>query len=505
MHKLLFGKAWLFAICAFLISLVAWSFASPVGASPDEDFHLVSIWCAGNADAGLCLPTGDSTTRMVSKALVDAPCFAHQNSKNATCQNFLSDTETFVTTDRGNFSSNYPPIYYWVMSHLAGNDIQTSVLKMRIFNGLLIASLLAATLALMPRKRRVPIVIAVAVTSVPLGQFLMGSISPSAWAIAFVPLSWLALYSSLNTDSRKHRYALLSLYGVSALLASGARGDAAAYVVFATGLAIFMTFQWHREYFKNNWLLFCAIGVGLTAGLILFFTSAQAEVITHGLPGLDDPIASDARNTISGAVLLLAYNISELPSLWAGSFGTWGLGWLDTPMPVGTWFLSLFAAGAVLTVALGFLRRREIIAIAVALFALVAIPLVILQASAARVGQQVQPRYLLPLIVLMMFILLSSNVAWDYRSMLPTAIGLTGLIIANSMALFVNLVRYINGYATGIAIRPDSWWWGDWSPWIVLGVGTVSFGLMIVFIFIGLVDSQRARIESVSEKSIELT
>ena len=34
-----------------LLTLTAWVFASPIGAGPDDDFHLVSSWCAGSTAA----------------------------------------------------------------------------------------------------------------------------------------------------------------------------------------------------------------------------------------------------------------------------------------------------------------------------------------------------------------------------------------------------------------------------------------------------------------------
>ncbi|NDB42676.1 MAG: hypothetical protein EB035_06830, partial [Actinobacteria bacterium] len=36
------------------VSLCAWAFASPIGAPPDGDFHLASIWCAQGDRLGMC-------------------------------------------------------------------------------------------------------------------------------------------------------------------------------------------------------------------------------------------------------------------------------------------------------------------------------------------------------------------------------------------------------------------------------------------------------------------
>ena len=39
---------------ALLAALLAWGVSSPPGSSPDEDYHMGSIWCAGGIEAGVC-------------------------------------------------------------------------------------------------------------------------------------------------------------------------------------------------------------------------------------------------------------------------------------------------------------------------------------------------------------------------------------------------------------------------------------------------------------------
>ena len=38
--------AWLITCLAAFAALAGWSLASPAGSSPDDDYHLASIWCA---------------------------------------------------------------------------------------------------------------------------------------------------------------------------------------------------------------------------------------------------------------------------------------------------------------------------------------------------------------------------------------------------------------------------------------------------------------------------
>lgn len=476
--------AWAFGLAAFLLSLVSWSFASPVGATPDEEFHLMSIWCAAGDRTDLCETTENSAERRVNDGLITASCFARNEDSPANCQNF--DAETSSVTSRGNFSSNYPPVYYGLMSMFVTDNVPASVIAMRLFNSIFMVGLLATTLWLLPFTRRFPTVLAFAIASVPLGQFLIASINPSGWAIMLVPISWLALHGSLNESQRWKRYALAGIYLLSIVLAAGARGDAALYVGLATIMAIVMTFQRKRDYLTRNLPVFSVLALGVLGGIVLFFSSAQAEVLFTGLPGMDGPAAEAAQNSLSGALMLLAYNIQNLPSLWAGVFGTWSLGWFDTPMTAGVPFATLFAVAAVVVTVMVFVRGRALVGLAINLAALVAVPLLILQVSFAQVGQQVQPRYVFPLVVLFLVALLSVDVKWDSRTRVPIMVGLAGLAIANASALFINMGRYINGLGSLLSLNPDSWWWGCWSPWIVFFSGSAAFTAFVAILILGM-------------------
>ena len=45
---------WLAPLLAY-VALLAWAFASPIGAGPDDDYHLISTWCADGGSSH-CLP-----------------------------------------------------------------------------------------------------------------------------------------------------------------------------------------------------------------------------------------------------------------------------------------------------------------------------------------------------------------------------------------------------------------------------------------------------------------
>ena len=50
--------------CALLmLVLFGWSISSPIGSSPDEAFHISSIWCPTSAPSANCIEASETETR----------------------------------------------------------------------------------------------------------------------------------------------------------------------------------------------------------------------------------------------------------------------------------------------------------------------------------------------------------------------------------------------------------------------------------------------------------
>ena len=197
------------AVCVpilLFLTLVAWAYASTVGSSPDDDFHLASIWCGLGLREGLCEDSGDPATRLVPDALLDADCYAHRPEISGACWD--PAVEGLDETSRVNTGPTYPPLFYAVMSVFAGPDIQTSVLLMRIANAALAVGLLTATYFALPRFLRPAVLVPTLVAVVPLGLFVMASTNPSSWALVSAAMVWVCLYGALRTTGRQADHAL---------------------------------------------------------------------------------------------------------------------------------------------------------------------------------------------------------------------------------------------------------------------------------------------------------
>ncbi|MCU1524500.1 MAG: hypothetical protein JWO18_1394 [Microbacteriaceae bacterium] len=462
-----------------LVTLVAWGIASPVGASPDDDFHLASIWCGAGIRAGLCEAAAQSDERIVPKALESqAICYVGHPERSAACQGASYGTHptSVEATSRGNFDGTYPPVFYAVMSIFAGPNVEISVLLMRVANSVLFVGLATALFLLLPHRRRPLLVGALAISLVPLGMFLIPSTNPSSWAILSACIVWLSLLGYFETAGRR-KIGLAMLAVVGTVMGAGARADSAVYVGIAAACALVLTFRMRRRY-----LLSAILPVGLAIAAFVFYTaSGQALASSSGLPG------SDGTHDAIGFHLGLALsNLVNVPGLWVGVFGSWSLGWFDTKLPDAVWVGGFASFIAITIVGLRSRFRRKGIAVLIVSAALLLFPTAILAASGAAAGSYVQPRYLLPLIVIFAGVALVNGRIGDLtfsRTHLWVVAAI--LSISNSLSLYATIRRYVTG-TDGRNLSLDSdvqWWWSiPISPMVLWAIGSLTFAAALALI-----------------------
>ncbi len=464
-------------VLAFL-ALAAWAFASPIGAGPDDDYHLTSTWCALDGSAQ-CEPGSGTSTREVSTALDEIACFAAVAEKSAACQDAVlagwnHDT---LETRRGNFAGEYPPVYYAVMHVFAGADLQVSALAMRLVNAALFVALATALAALLPAGRRPSLLWGWLVTLVPLGMFLIPSNNPSGWALTGVGTAFLALTGWFETSGAR-RVALGALALVGVLMAAGARGDAAVYAAGAMVTATILAGPWRARPWRTWWRWAWLPAVGILVSGAFFAVSGQAGVAGDGFGGSGGSVPGGADNPTGFA--LAAYNLLMLPLLWTGVWGTSALGWMDTGLPE----IVPWAAAAAFIVlgftGLGGIDRRKALAASGVLAVLVVLPLWVLTRSGNVVGENLQPRYLLPLIVLFAFILLTMPGGVGPRlTRAQTVVVLAALALANLVALQVDIRRYVTGAdRQGFDLDAGAeWWWTGFpvGPTAVWVLGSLAY------------------------------
>ena len=459
-----------------LVALVCWGLSSPVGSSPDDDFHLASIWCGSGVVAGQCETGAENDERVVPRDLVSgAVCFATDDEKSASCQapDFGTDVDDTVSTDRGNFAGQYPPVFYFVMSLFAGPNVVISVAVMRIVNAVIFIGMVTVLAALLPAHRRTPFIWAAAVTVVPLGMFLIPSTNPSSWAILSAAVLWAALIGYYEASGAR-RIALGAYAVVASVMGAGSRADSAVYVGLAIVAVTILTAQRTRG--------FLVLSILPAALFVYAFLSAvlaqQTAVVSTGFD-------SSAPLEASPATLAIA-NFLMVPELWTGMFGSggWGLGWLDTRMPAIVWAIGFLIFGATILIGIAKAGRRKLLSAGLVFAALWLIPIVILVLSRSLVGAYLQPRYILPIAILLAGIALWTSSGVIAITGIQRVITVCALAVANAVALELNIRRYVTGTdVVGLNLDAGAeWWWPSIvaSPMTVWIVGSLSFVALLV-------------------------
>jgi hypothetical protein len=473
------------------VALSAWAFASPLGAGPDDDYHLTSTWCAVGGSPE-CLPGSEDGTRSMDAEFGEITCYAGHRETSAECQDRGWGADGRFETDRGNFAGEYPPVYYAVMHTFAGSDLQVSALVMRIVNAAIFVGLATALSALLPATRRRSLLWGWLIASIPLGIFLIPSNNPSGWAVVGVGTAFLALLGWFETTGRR-RWALGALYLVGMIMAAGSRGDAGVYAVGATVTAAILTGARSREWALRAILPFA----GVVIAVLFFVNAGQSGVGAIGFTG-GEAVADPGAGGVDGGVVgappevplsgfsLAAYNLLMLPYLWTGVWGTWALGWFDTGLPAIVAWAAVSAFVVVGFAGLGRMDWRKAISVSGVLVVLIVLPVYVLTVGNMKVGDALQPRYLLPLILLLSLLLVTMPRGSELRfTRLQAFTILAALAVANLVALQVNIRRYVTGDdRQGINLDAGAeWWWSGFpvGPIWIWVVGALAFaGLLAV-------------------------
>ncbi|MGV8896774.1 MAG: DUF2142 domain-containing protein [Rhodoglobus sp.] len=459
------------------VALMSWGLSSPVGSSPDDDFHLASIWCGHGDNPDGCEAAASPAERVVPRDLmIDSVCFAFNADASAACQGDdfgLNPTDT-VSTDRGNFTGLYPPVYYFAMSLFAGSNVENSVLLMKIFGSVLFVGLVSALFWLLPLHLRQTLLWSLVISLVPLGMFIIPSTNPSGWAVLSAGTLWLSLVGYFESTGRR-RIGLGIVALIATVMGAGARADAAIYSGIAIAIAMLLTVRRTRQ-----WMLAAIAPVALALLAVVFFFSArQGGAISTGLvpeqaPSPDSPL------------VLAIINLVNIPALWAGVFGFMGLGWLDTLLPAAVWFAGVAAFSSAVLIGLGTRVPRKSMAVAILVVSLIVIPTVLLVQSDSIVGSNVQPRYLLPLIVLLGGVaLLQSRDSRIVITAVQKWAVVSALAAANCVALHANIRRYVTGAdVPSVDLNAGvEWWWNiPFSPMFIWVAGSIAFGAILVIV-----------------------
>ena len=436
---------WLLVPLALFLTGMGWALTSPVGSSPDDDYHLSSIWCAAGDSKGDCVVIGtgslDGVARLPVNVVQASDCFRYDFRVNAGCTvNVAGDVSIATTSHLNQVERLYPTGYYSVMSLLVSENVERSVLAMRLLNVAIASLLLALLLGIVPRGIAFATSAALVVSFMPLGLFLLPSTNPSGWVSSGILLFWgFALALLHQRDWRSPRTWLIAGGAAAAVaMAVNARVDAAAYVV-VTCVVVFLLVGWGKA--RSN--IGSSVFVGVL-GLVGAFSYLSFQTPGGGDGG---PMGIADR----GLGLLLT-NFAYLPATIRGIVGDGALGWNDTQLVPLVPMVGVLVLGAVAWAGLSTMWTRKAWAASFAFISLYAIPLWFLQKEGLGAGEVVQPRYLLPLLSLLVASLLLGRSVQVPIVMprLPLIWVTGGLSVAGILAFWSNAHRYAAGTNVGI-------------------------------------------------------
>ena len=499
-------------VLALALSTVlgGWLLAAPHGASPDDGYHLGSIWCAAGYQDGLCLEDLGSTDP--SRALIPQPvtaltCFTYDGSVSAACQaEAVEQARDRLVPTGTNINRVRPNTYYRVMHALIGDgqDVLAAAGRIRTSNTVVTAVMVLLTALVAQPRLRAAFLLTWIVAAVPLGLFLVTSVNTSAWGIAGLTTAWANALTIRDHPTLRNRLAAGGLLALGLALGLGSRTEAVAHVgAITAAIGLMLVLERHdRSPARPGWFLglnvrqLAMVGAAASVGLAALLAVAPRSAALGGITGdLRRGYGRLAARDVGDPILAIAF---EVPTLWAGALGNvWGLGALDTPIPS----LASYPLMAVFVtlVALGLHRghRARIAGVTFMMLALLLIPTLSLLRVGLLVYEQLQPRQfmvlLFPLLGLALYRLRDERplvLERGGRIAIVVALG-----IAHSMALLVTIQRHTNGLLPGFLGEPRhvefgrqaEWWWASApSPdvvWILVSVAYVVLAATVVRMF----------------------
>ena len=482
-------------VVAVIAASLAWVVASPVGSSPDEDFHVGAMWCPPPVDETGCqISTKDGEKAvMVPQSLAKeyVTCYVFDHDNSALCALNASDEELAPTLrwDDG----NYPWGYYQFAHLFVQRSTSHAVLTLRTVNTLLAIGLIGAIIALADSGLKRAISVAVTVAWLPMGVYFVAGMNPSSWAMT----GTFAFAAGLLAATRSvgpRRVGLIACALAGAVSACTSRGDSA-FFLFVVTVALAFAVPLSRRIIPEAVLACVASVVGIW---VMARTNVAASHLASG-------------NELEGYSLshVLWLNVSSLPSYLRGFVGHHiGPGWNDVSYRGTVSYGASVVAVAVLCWSLRSLSWRKALSAITVAGAITGVPVVIGLRGHFNNVLTYQPRYMLPLFAVFMLMLLAPSPAradatglrvGSEAFRLPTSIagrvgaGIVAALwaLTNARALYLVIERYAFGrtshaqpldLATRNLSAGNEWWWpgAPLGPMAVWLIGAAAGALAIV-------------------------
>jgi hypothetical protein len=255
------AKPTFIACASFFILLCTW-FAIPFGSSGDMDYHMASIWCARGEKPGICANIDQATST------AEVPfMFQMCNGRNIDWYPYCEFEEDNPPTQRLRIAAPQDfSFYYKIVNIFAGENIQQSVLQIRLFNSMISVLVLAALLLFTSPRLKFASITGLSFSLIPYGPQFFSGVTTRGWAILGVMTSWAFLASYLETEQEQKKLRMLQMlaFMFSVSLVAMTRIDTLMMVLITSLVVVIAHFLSATPQNKKQLLLGIA-GIGLLA------------------------------------------------------------------------------------------------------------------------------------------------------------------------------------------------------------------------------------------------
>lgn len=430
-----------YAILLFFgLSLSSWAVSSPMGSSPDDDFHLTSIWCATVIGDTPCQLNDDGA--LVPYKLLSSLCYAAKPSIDGNCtKDTLYAGQEYRLKHVNEISGLYPPLFYKFFSLFKVSNLEYFSIIIRVINVVILLLVLWYIRIISTSVREWnSYLLGFTASIIPLGLFIIPSTNPSSWALIFLSAYWFSIYQFTSQPHKpEFRHQMLLLIVIFWCMVNFARSDGPALSLIATLSILILrikSYSWRDS-------KFIILTLFSFSSAILFLIQRTGPSVLNG-----EMNVGIQRERVYEWSEILTANLKLIYWYFIGGNGLTGLGWLDTSVPGWVWkqISAVWIVIFMLATRLLIVQKRwsSLVAIIFLVVSYLFLPVTILQLNKAFVGELVQPRYVLPLVpLILIFAIVESGMRIKSTSVfLWFASGIW--IFSFIKSLEANLLRYVN-------------------------------------------------------------
>lgn len=484
-----FRRTFLVAWAGFALLSAAWTFATPIGAAPDEPAHLIRA---------ASVATGQIAPFLTSNSKVTVPQYVF-DTQRVTCYALVADaTPRCVTPDPKApttsatvyaSSGRYDPLYYALVgwpSLLLHNS--AGIYAMRLAADLLMTLFLGLSFALISQWRAPTLpTIGLAAATTPMVVFLGGVVNPNSLEITATLATFVGMLSILREPSSRLLAGRAAIVFVSASVAANMRGLSLVWVALAILAPLVLSSRDQLRDLLRTRPIRWAI-----AGCAVFFAAALAWMAIANPLGVSDPGATGTLEPVGlGTSHLFGFLWTFFSTFYYGQQVVGVFGWLAVPAPAAVYFVWSLLVGGLALLAGILLRGRALVLSGVLVAALLLLPAIFQGIYVTNGGVVWQGRYILPVFactVVGLGAVLSDRIALSpvlSRRLLSVVLG------AWAAAQFLAFATTIKRYAVGSSPQWPAILHPAWSPPGGVLVWFAVFAVVVIVVVVAALVSDR--------------